>query len=118
MSLNITVYCLCVGNGGKSYTHSKLSFLFSLRNKENLAPFIANVKPGNEQYAVYCNPSYGPSFGGGHAHDLHISNNANGNQGSYSGFGNSYQPPPGTVEANSLLAGSRNFTPTEIEVFI
>jgi hypothetical protein len=114
MSLNITVYCLCVGNG--SYTHSKLSFLFSLRNKENLAPFIANVIPGYEQYAVYCKPRYGPSFGGGH--DLHISNFANGNQGSYSGFDNSYQPPPGTVEANSLLAGSRNFTPTEIEVFI
>ena len=115
MSLNITVYCLCVGNGD-SFTHSKLSFLFSLRNKENLAPFIANVIPGYEQYAVYCKPRYGPSFGGGH--DLHISNFANGNQGSYSGFDNSYQPPPGTVEANSLLAGSRNFTPTEIEVFI
>ena len=115
MSLNITVYCLCVGNGG-SYTHSKLSFLFSLRNKENLAPFIANVIPGHEQYAVCCEPSYGPTFGGGH--DLHISNNANGNQGSHSGFGNSYQPPPGTVEATSLLAGSLYFTPTEIEVFI
>ena len=102
--------------GNLGWTHSNLSFLFSLRNKENLAPFIANVVPGHEQYAVFCNPSYGPTFGGGH--DLHISNNANGNQGSYSLFGNHYQRPPGTVEANSLLAGSRNFTPTEIEVFI
>jgi hypothetical protein len=93
-----------------------LSFLFSLRNKEKLAPFIANVIPGHELYAVYCNPSYGPSFGAGH--DLHISNNANGNQGSYTYFGNSYQPPPGTAQANSILAGSYYFTPTEIEVFI
>jgi hypothetical protein len=74
------------------------------------------VKPSCERYAIYCNPNYGPSFGGGY--DVHISNNANGNQGSCSGFGYSYQPPPGTAQANSLLAGSYNFTPTEIEVFI
>jgi hypothetical protein len=49
---------------------------------------------------------------------VNISNNANGNQGCYSGFGNSYQPPPGTAQADSILAGSRNFTPSEIEVFI
>ena len=102
--------------GNHGWTHSNLSFLFSLRNKENLPPFIANLIPGHEHYAVYCNPSYGPSFGGGH--DVHISNNANGNQGSYSGFGNYYQAPPGTAQANSLLAGSYIFTPTEIEAFI
>ena len=102
--------------GNHAWKRSNLSFLFSLRNKENLAPFIANVKPGCEQHAVCCIPNYGPTFGGGH--DVHISDNANGNQESYSRFGNSYQPPPGTVEANSLLAGSQNFTPTEIEVFI
>ena len=72
--------------------------------------------PGHEQYVVYCKPSYGPSFGEGH--DLHISNNANGNQESYTNFGHSYQPPPGTAQANSLLAGSYIFTPTEIEAFI
>jgi hypothetical protein len=83
---------------------------------ENLAPFIANVKPGRARYAIYCNPNYGPTFGGGHG--VHISNNANGNQESNSNLANSYQPPPGTAQANSLLAGSRNFTPTEIEVFI
>ena len=107
------MFCV-LGNG---YTRSNLSFLFSLRNKENLAPFIANVKPaGYEQYAIYCDPNHGPFFGGGP--DVNISNNANGNQGCYSGFGNSYQPPPGTAQADSILAGSRNFTPTEIEVFI
>jgi hypothetical protein len=94
-----------------------LSFLFSLRNNEKLAPFIANLVPGNEHYAIYCKSNHGPSFGGGH--DLHISNNANGNQESYSKFGNYYQRPPGTAQAEySLLVGSRNFTPTEIEVFI
>ena len=74
------------------------------------------MKPGFAQHAVCCITKYGPTFGGGH--DVHISDNANGNQGSYSRFGNSYQPPPGTAQATSLLAGSFNFTPTEIEVFI
>ena len=92
-----------------------MSFLFSLRNNENLPPFIAHVVPGNEQYAIYCHPDYGPTFGGGH--DVRIADNANGNQRSYSRFG-SYQVPPGTRTSNHLLAGSRSFTPTEIEVFM
>ena len=107
------MFCV-LGNSG--WTRSNSSFLFSLRNKENFAPFIANVKRGNEQSAIYCDPNYGPSFGGGH--DLHISNDANGNQKSYSYFGTSYQPPAGTAQPTSLLAGSYTFTPTEIEVFI
>jgi hypothetical protein len=99
--------------GNRGWIRSNSSFLFSLRNKENLAPFIANVI--QEHDAIYCKSNYGPSFGGGH--DVHISNNANDNQQSYSYF-NSYQPPTGTADANSLLAGSNKFTPTEIEVFI
>ena len=91
-----------------------MSFLFSLRNNENLAPFIANVTPGNEQYAIYCHPGQGPSFGGGR--DIYIANNANGNQQSYCNLAGYYQLPPSTSYA--LLAGSCNFTPTEIEVFI
>ena len=92
-----------------------MSSLFSLRNNENLAPFIANVRPGNEQHAVYCYPGYGPTFGGGH--DVHIADNANGNRQSYSNLGY-YQVPPGIRANCALLAGSRNFTPTEIEVFM
>jgi hypothetical protein len=91
-----------------------LSFLFSLRNKENRAPFIANLKPDGQQFAIYCYSDFGPTFGGGN--DVHISNNADGNQKSYSNLGHSYQLPPGT--ADSVLAGSQYFTPTEIEVFI
>ena len=92
-----------------------MSFLFSLRNNENLAPFIANVRPGNEQHAIYCRPGYGPTFGGGH--DVHIADNANGNRNSCSHF-SSYQVPPGTKTSDTLLAGSYDFTPTDIEVFM
>ena len=49
---------------------------------------------------------------------MHISDNAGGNEGSYSSFGSSYKPPSGTVNANTLLAGSYYFTPTEVELFI
>ena len=93
-----------------------MSFLFSLRNNENIAPFIANVKRGQEGCATYCLPGYGPSFGGGH--DIYIANNANYNEQSYSYFGSCYQSPPGVTNVKSFLAGSCMFTPTEIEVFI
>ena len=103
--------CFCVlGNG---YKYSKLSFLFCLRNKKNRPPFIANVI--SQRYAIFADPNHGPAFGGGH--DVYISDNAAGNQESYSNFGNSYRRPSGT-ENFLLLAGSYNFTPTELEVFI
>ncbi len=83
-----------------------------MRNKGNLPPFIANMT--YQQYAIAASANSGPSFGAGH--DVHISDNAAGNQRSYSNFGHSYKPPSGTV--NYLLAGSYHFTPTEVEVFV
>ena len=101
------------------YKRSHAPFLFSLRNKDNLAPFIANIKQGQDNQAIYCSSGYGPTFGGGH--DLHICSNPQANQSSSSNFGNTYQPPPGYVygseQANNLLAGQNQFLATEIEVF-
>ena len=103
---------------GNCCKQSDLSFLFSLKNKDNVPPFKASVYK-NHQYAICSNPGYGPSFGGGR--DLHISNDSHTNQQSYTNFGYTYQPPTGydygTQQTESLLAGSYNFTPTEIEVF-
>ena len=92
------------------YKHSNWSFLFSLKNKDNLAPFIANIKQGREQNAIYCNSGYGPTFGGGH--DLYISDNPQVNQSSYSNCCYTYN-----VKASNYLAGQYNFKTTEIEVF-
>ena len=104
---------------GYTCKQSNSSFLFSLRNKDNLAPFIANIKQGREQYAIYCYSGYGPRFGGGA--DLYICDNPQVNQSSYSNFGHSYQLPPGYVynseQAKNLLTGQYVFKPTEIEVF-
>ena len=104
---------------GGVWKRSNSSFLFSLRNKDGLAPFIANIKQDNENYAIYCSSSYGPSFGGGH--DLHICNNPHQVSQSYSNFGYSYQLPTGYVynstKAQNFLAGQYQFLTTEIEVF-
>ena len=89
------------------------SFLFSLRNNDDLPPFKA--PPINQNYvkAICRGCGFGPLFGAGH--DLRI---AYGN--SYTNFGHTYQAPSGYTynQANtrSLLAGSYKFTPSEIEV--
>jgi hypothetical protein len=84
-----------------------------------MQPFKCPIINGENGNAIYCHPSYGAIFGGGN--DLHICSNANSNQSSYSNLGATYQPPPGyqynTQQTQSLFAGSKNFTATEIEVF-
>lgn len=92
--------------------------MFSLRNRDNLKPFKSPVYR-NSHNAIYQNPGYGPTFGGGH--DLYIRDNAHSSSGSYSNFGHTYQPPSGyaynTAKVKALLAGNYNFLPTEVEVF-
>jgi hypothetical protein len=113
--LNFTYF---VDLGREGWTHSTSSFLFSLRNKDNLAPFIAKIKQGKEERAVYCAKDYGPWFGN---NDVLIWNNSNHNQQSYCEFGQTYQLPPGyfekTGQARNLLAGEFQFLTSEIEVF-
>jgi len=73
----------------------------------------------NGTYAIYCNSSYGPTFGGGT--DIYISSDSNSNQTSYSYFGHTYKHSDyqcGTEKAKSILAGSHNFQTLEIEVFV
>ena len=71
----------------------------------------------NPTYAIYRYSGYGPTFGGGF--DIYITDNANGNTNSYSDFGESnyYSVLSGVQDKNKILAGTRNFTPDEVEVF-
>ena len=100
------------------WTSASGSFLFSLRNKDNLAPFKAPLKSQNTVHTIYCKGGYGPTFGSGH--DLRIVDNAGSNTNSYTNFGYSYQAPSGytlgQTNTQSLLAGSYHFTPSEVEV--
>ncbi len=91
------------------------SFIFSLRNKENLPPFKAPLKDQNDKYAIYADPIYGPIFGKGW--DLGILDNAASNDQSHTKFGQSYQPPSGVSDSYTILAGKTYFSPSEVEVF-
>ena len=72
------------------------------------------TRPSN---AIYRSSCCGPTFGGGF--DIFIANNANSNTNSYSDFGESnyYSVPSGVQDQYTILAGTRNFTPDEVEVF-
>ena len=102
-------YCVLTGD----YIAAPGSFLFSLRNNDDLPPFKAPLKNDqNALYAIYRTSGYGPTFGAGH--DLRISSN------SFTNFGHSYQLPSGYVyggsKTHSLLGGSYYFKPAEVEV--
>ena len=95
-------------------------FLFSLRNKPKLPPFKCPIIEGKYDSAICCNPECGAIFGP-LGPDLLISDKAYANELSCSNLGKIYQAPPGyefgKPETQSLLAGSFNFKPDEIEVF-
>ena len=95
--------------------------MLSLQNKDNLPPFKASVVVGRQ--ATTNNRDLGPLFGTGnyaYGHDLFISKHPP-TMKCYSDFGHAYKLPDGYVKgtgkARCLLAGSFNFTPSEIEVF-
>lgn len=104
-------------DSGSSYTDSTWSFIFSFKNGYGLEPFKLHVK--NSGNAMYGNNGYGPTFGGGH--DIYIANSAGSNTNSYTNLGHTYVPPAGykysASDTRSLLAGTYNFQPHEVEVF-
>ena len=73
------------------------------------------LRPGQEVKAIYCNSSYGPTFGSSSGFDLYIVNGPNGSYCSTT-LGNAYQLPPNCT-GNTYLAGAQNFFVTELEVF-
>ena len=91
------------------------SFLFSLVNPSGDTPTKFPLKGTENQYGIYCDGSYGPTFGEGS--DLRISNSANENTDSYSELGNTYECPPHATNT-TFLVGNRNFTVNELEVFV
>jgi hypothetical protein len=106
---------LYVITGGWRYRQAPGSFIFSLRNKENLPPFKAPLKDQNTGNAIYTENSYGPTFGGGY--DIYISNDASSNTNSCTNFNSYYQAPSGVSSTSTILAGTYTFQPSEVEVF-
>ena len=79
-------------------------FLFSLDNNE-----IYYNK--DNRYNIYCNSSYGPTFGTGH--DFYICDSCNSSNNSYDNSGHSYE----TNGKKYALAGSNSFLVRDYEVF-
>ena len=100
------------------YASAPGSFMYSLRNNDGFASFKSTLKNENNPRAIYRYSKYGLTFGDGH--DLYIANNAVSNTNSYTRFGFAYNLPPGytfgQTNTYSLLAGSKHFTPSEVEV--
>ena len=103
------------------YHYDSKAFLFSLVNKPGWAP----VKlPQTGEYSskrsdsIRVHSTLGPTFGGS---DILISNYASSNSDSLASLGFTYSPPSGyswgSTFAETFLAGSRNFTPDEVETF-
>ena len=101
--------------GSCSYSTTSKAFLFSLYNKDGYNP-VKLTQDLNQHNAMYHCYNYGPTFGAGH--DIHISNNAMSNSGSYTYCGYTYSVPSGySAGYCGFFTGGRYFTPTDIEVF-
>ena len=105
-----------LSDSGGSYTDSVFSFIFSFKNHYGLEPFKLHIR--KSEYAIYGSSGYGPTFGG---YDIYIANSAGYNTNSYTNLGHSYVQLAGyrygSSDTRSLLAGSYNFQPHEVEVF-
>ena len=112
-------YATKAWGGNEHWISAPGSFLFSLRNNDNLPPFKSPLKNENDASEIYpCIFGHGPLFGRGY--DLYIGNNARSIIVSKANIGVTYEAPPGYTQnkqkTQSLLAGSLYFTPSEVEV--
>lgn len=108
--------------GTSQYKADPGAFIFSLKNNKG-GP--AKLVPSDTSYNVQCNPTYGPTFGGGHCLYLASSFSSNTN---YSGAHYSYRVDTAWKDkgnsnytaptfTNDLLGGAYNFQIEEMEVF-
>ena len=100
-------------NGIGNYVSSNEAFIFSLKCHANLPPTKMKINTNNKS-AIFDNPEYGPTFGGGH--DIHIASNSNASEASYSKIGHTYHRPNDMSDPH-FLNGQKHFRVSEIEVF-
>lgn len=113
--------CIFGGYTDVSWSHSggfkedKNAFIFSLVNRKERPIKIFCSKFQN---AIFCHEGYGPTFGDGH--DIFVENNSNTFTNSYSNIGESYKSSlieNGSGEAKTFLAGTVNFSTSDVEVY-
>ena len=96
-------------SGGYGFTRK--AFIFSISNKEELDPFVSEVRRPDE--AIYRWSWYGPAFG----YDIDIVDYANSNSFSYARLSSYYPAPAAVQDRHTILAGTLRFSPDEVEVF-
>ena len=96
-------------SGGYGYTRK--AFIFSISNKEELDPFVVEVRRPDGAIDMWS--GYGPAFG----YDIYIANNANSNSRSFARLGWAYPAPAAVQNPKTILAGTYRFSPDEVEVF-
>ena len=110
--------CICILInilGSCFWSYATKAFLFSFNNIKGYNP-VKLTQYRNQQYAMYTCFSYGPTFGAGH--DIFIHDNAVNYPHSYTTYGYTYSNFTGySVGNHGFFAGSRYFTPSDIEVF-
>ena len=102
------------------FKYDSNAFLFSLVNSHNLIVKMSIINP---DYAIYTADNHGPTFGNGDLTTRTVSGvNAVDCSIGYSNLGSTYQLPSflvyGTTSAQSFLAGSYEFFPIDIEVYM
>ena len=108
-----TVSSLSESPRNKKYGSTSKAFIFSLNNKEKLAPFKSMVN--NTQRAIYSYEFYGPTFG---TSDLLIDKNGKTREKTAkTDFGIDYFVPQNVTNRTTILAGVNRFHPDEVEVF-
>ena len=102
-------FVLLESSGG--YAKTSNAFIFSLNNFEKLAPFVSKLQKIKK--AIYRDSYYGPKFG----NDLVICLDSVNIQDSKAGLGTHYSFPGAVQDRSTVLAGTNDFSPDEVEVF-
>ena len=92
-------------SGGYGFTRE--AFIFSISNKEELDPFVSEVRRPDK--AIDRSSQIGPSFGD----DVYTV----GKSSSYARLGWAYPAPAAVQDPDTILAGTLLFSPDEVEVF-
>ena len=93
------------------YGFTRKAFIFSISNKEELDPFVSEVRRPDR--AIYRWSFFGPRFGW----DVYINDDANSNSNSLARLGWYYLAPAAVQNRHTILAGTSSFSPDEVEVF-
>ena len=103
------VFVLLESSGG--YAKTPNAFIFSLNNFETLEPFVS--KPKKTSRAIFRHLYYGPRFG----YDFVIHLDAANIKDSEARLGTYYSVPAAVQNRLTVLAGTKHFSPDEVEVF-